>query len=256
MLVKEEKRRTKPIRAVVTSQLKGFSSRIMFWFKSLTLNSNMPCLMSSSQAKEVQIRKQFHEAVKTQQRQYKALKEHILQTTPKAEQKTVVRKLKGEQMRKLAALGDQYEASIAEMLQQQNVSIWEEGGGQGRRGVCIDRHLCDKDEEEHSAWDDCLLWCFSCQLVMLVCGGGGGGGYSWNGKRGEASSGKFLTSFNVMIIWSEGSVGQYKPVHTLREDIFFRQQTDKTQTNQKNGHLKFSVSSSEFWNSFSDHWER
>ena len=33
-----------------------------------------------------------------------------------------------------------------------------------------------------------------------------------------------------MIIWSEGLVGQYKPAHILREDIFFGQQTDKTQT--------------------------
>ncbi|XP_059147158.1 serine/threonine-protein kinase TAO3-like isoform X1 [Physella acuta] len=79
----------------------------------------------SLRAKEIQIRKQFNEAVKTQQRQYKALKDHILQNTPKAEQKTVVKKLKEEQMRKLAALGDQYEASIAEMLQQQNVRLDE-----------------------------------------------------------------------------------------------------------------------------------
>lgn len=79
----------------------------------------------SLRAKEIQIRKQFNEAVKTQQRQYKALKEHILQNTPKAEQKAVVKKLKEEQVRKLAALGDQYEASIAEMLQQQNVRLDE-----------------------------------------------------------------------------------------------------------------------------------
>ncbi|PVD33088.1 hypothetical protein C0Q70_08537 [Pomacea canaliculata] len=79
----------------------------------------------SLKAKEIQIRKQFNEAVKTQQRQYKALKEHILQNTPKAEQKAVVKKLKDEQMRKLASLGDQYEASIAEMLQQQNVRLDE-----------------------------------------------------------------------------------------------------------------------------------
>ena len=78
---------------------------------------------SPSQAKEIQIRKQYSEAVKTQTRQYKALKEQILQNTPKAEQKTVVKKLKDEQMRKLNNLNDQYEASIAEMLQQQNVSF-------------------------------------------------------------------------------------------------------------------------------------
>lgn len=68
------------------------------------------------------IRRQFHEAVKTQTRQYKALKEHIIATTPKSEAKGVVKKLKEEQMRKLAILGEQYEQSIAEMLQQQNVS--------------------------------------------------------------------------------------------------------------------------------------
>ncbi|XP_076452908.1 serine/threonine-protein kinase TAO3-like isoform X2 [Babylonia areolata] len=84
----------------------------------------------SLKAKEIQIRKQFNEAVKTQQRQYKALKEHILQTTPKPEQKSVVKKLKEEQMRKLAALGDQYEASIAEMLQQQNVRLDESQVGE------------------------------------------------------------------------------------------------------------------------------
>lgn len=80
-------------------------------------------LLHSLQAKEIQIRKQFSEAVKTQQRQYKVLKEHILHVTPKSEQKTVGKKLKEEQMKKLAALEDQYEASISEMLQQQYVSF-------------------------------------------------------------------------------------------------------------------------------------
>ncbi|XP_046574136.1 LOW QUALITY PROTEIN: serine/threonine-protein kinase TAO3-like [Haliotis rubra] len=79
----------------------------------------------SLKQKVVLIRRQFDDAVKTQQRQYKALKEHILQNTPKAEQKAVVKKLKDEQMRKLAQLGDQYEASIADMLQQQNVRLDE-----------------------------------------------------------------------------------------------------------------------------------
>ncbi|KAL5016280.1 hypothetical protein ScPMuIL_005869 [Solemya velum] len=77
----------------------------------------------SLKQKELQIRKQFHEAVKTQQKQYKALKEHILQNTPKPEQKAVVKKLKEEQMRKLALLGEQYEQSIEEMLQQQNMRL-------------------------------------------------------------------------------------------------------------------------------------
>ena len=61
--------------------------------------------------------------MKIQQKQYKALKEQILQTTPKLEQKAVIKKLKEEQMRKMAMLGEQYEGSINEMMQQQNVSM-------------------------------------------------------------------------------------------------------------------------------------
>lgn len=77
------------------------------------------------QQKEMQIRKQFRETCKIQTRQYKALKAQILQTTPKEEQKTVIKKLKEEQRRKLALLGDQYEQSIAEMLQKQSIRLDE-----------------------------------------------------------------------------------------------------------------------------------
>ena len=61
----------------------------------------------NKQQKELQIRKQFRETCKTQTRQYKALKAQILQTTPKDEQKAVIKKLKEEQQRKLALLGEQ-----------------------------------------------------------------------------------------------------------------------------------------------------
>ena len=57
-----------------------------------------------------------------QDRQYKALKAHILQTTPKDEQKVTIRKLKEEKRRKMALLGDTYEQTITEMLQKQSVS--------------------------------------------------------------------------------------------------------------------------------------
>lgn len=77
----------------------------------------------SLKQKELSIRKQFHEAVQTQRRQYKALKDHILQVTPKSEQKAVVKKLKEEQVRKLNLLGEQYENSITDMLQQQNMRL-------------------------------------------------------------------------------------------------------------------------------------
>ena len=73
----------------------------------------------------MQIRKQFRETCKIQTRQYKALKAQILQTTAKDEQKSVIKKLKEEQRRKLALLGDQYEQSIAEMLQKQSIRLDE-----------------------------------------------------------------------------------------------------------------------------------
>ncbi|XP_041347445.1 serine/threonine-protein kinase TAO1-like isoform X2 [Gigantopelta aegis] len=79
----------------------------------------------SLRAKVNLIRKQFHDAQNTQQKQYKALKEHILLNTPKTEQKAVVKKLKDEQVRKLASLAEQYDMTIADMLQQQNVRLDE-----------------------------------------------------------------------------------------------------------------------------------
>ncbi|PSN30012.1 Serine/threonine-protein kinase TAO1 [Blattella germanica] len=79
----------------------------------------------SLKQKEMQIRKQFRETCKIQTRQYKALKAQILQTTAKDEQKAVIKKLKEEQRRKLALLGDQYEQSIAEMLQKQSIRLDE-----------------------------------------------------------------------------------------------------------------------------------
>uniref|UniRef100_A0A914WVB1 non-specific serine/threonine protein kinase n=1 Tax=Plectus sambesii TaxID=2011161 RepID=A0A914WVB1_9BILA len=70
-------------------------------------------------AKEVQIRKQFRQAVKTQTRQYKALQTQLLQTLPKEEHREMVAKLKDEQKRKLALLADQYESTIGSMVQDQ-----------------------------------------------------------------------------------------------------------------------------------------
>lgn len=71
------------------------------------------------------VRKQFRETCKVQTKQYKALKAQILLNTPKENQKAVIKKLKEEQRRKLALLGDQYEQSIAEMLQKQCIKLDE-----------------------------------------------------------------------------------------------------------------------------------
>lgn len=71
------------------------------------------------------VRKQFRDTCKVQTKQYKALKAQILASTPKEDQKTVIKKLKEEQRRKLALLGDQYEQSIIEMLQKQSLKLDE-----------------------------------------------------------------------------------------------------------------------------------
>lgn len=59
------------------------------------------------QQKELQIRKQFRETCKTQTKQYKRYKAQILQTTPKEQQKEVIKQLKEEKHRKLTLLGEQ-----------------------------------------------------------------------------------------------------------------------------------------------------
>merc|ERR1712029_167738 len=77
----------------------------------------------SLKQQELQIRKQLRDTCKIQDRQYKALKAHILQTTPKEEQKSTIRKLKEEKRRKMALLGDTYEQTITEMLQKQSIRM-------------------------------------------------------------------------------------------------------------------------------------
>ncbi|XP_019871836.2 serine/threonine-protein kinase Tao [Aethina tumida] len=79
----------------------------------------------SLKQKEMLVRKQFRETCKVQTKQYKALKAQILSTTPRDQQKVIIKKLKEEQRRKLALLGDQYEQSIAEMLQKQCIKLDE-----------------------------------------------------------------------------------------------------------------------------------
>ena len=71
----------------------------------------------------MQIRRQFNEAVKIQQKQYKALLAQRLQGLTKMDQKELSQKLKDEQMRKVQHLGRQYEERISEMMEQQNVSF-------------------------------------------------------------------------------------------------------------------------------------
>ncbi|KAG8147101.1 hypothetical protein E2320_022547, partial [Naja naja] len=78
-----------------------------------------------SQSKELQIKKQFQDTCKIQTRQYKALRNHLLETTPKSEHKGILKRLKDEQTRKLAILAEQYDHSINEMLSTQALRLDE-----------------------------------------------------------------------------------------------------------------------------------
>lgn len=83
----------------------------------------------SLKQKEMQIRRQFRETCKIQTKQYKAWKAQVLAIQPKGEQRVnrqrVINKLKEEQVRKLNLLGEQYEQSVAEMLQKQSIKLDE-----------------------------------------------------------------------------------------------------------------------------------
>ncbi|KAH0626399.1 hypothetical protein JD844_001360 [Phrynosoma platyrhinos] len=76
-------------------------------------------------SKELQIKKQFQDTCKIQTRQYKALRNHLLETTPKSEHKGILKRLKDEQTRKLAILAEQYDHSINEMLSTQALRLDE-----------------------------------------------------------------------------------------------------------------------------------
>uniref|UniRef100_A0A8C7D2R0 Serine/threonine-protein kinase TAO3 n=1 Tax=Oncorhynchus kisutch TaxID=8019 RepID=A0A8C7D2R0_ONCKI len=76
-------------------------------------------------AMELQIKKQFQDTCKVQTRQYKALRHHQMEVTPKSEHKVVLKALKEEQTRKLAILAEQYEQSINEMMASQALRLDE-----------------------------------------------------------------------------------------------------------------------------------
>uniref|UniRef100_A0AAR2INW4 non-specific serine/threonine protein kinase n=1 Tax=Pygocentrus nattereri TaxID=42514 RepID=A0AAR2INW4_PYGNA len=79
----------------------------------------------SLKSKELQIKKQFQDTCKIQTRQYKALRNHLLENTPKSDHKTMLKRLKEEQTRKLAILAEQYDHSINDMLSTQALRLDE-----------------------------------------------------------------------------------------------------------------------------------
>ncbi|KAK2881018.1 hypothetical protein Q8A67_018286 [Cirrhinus molitorella] len=79
----------------------------------------------SLKSKELQIKKQFQDACKIQTRQYKALRSQLLESMPKPEHKTMLKRLKEEQTRKLAILAEQYDHTINNMLSTQALRLDE-----------------------------------------------------------------------------------------------------------------------------------
>ncbi|RXN10357.1 serine threonine- kinase TAO3-like protein [Labeo rohita] len=75
---------------------------------------------------EMQIKKQFQDTCKVQNKQYKALRNHQLEVSPKGDHKAILKSLKEEQTRKLAQLAEQYEQSINEMMASQSLRLDEE----------------------------------------------------------------------------------------------------------------------------------
>jgi len=47
----------------------------------------------------------------------------LAKTSSKTKQKELMKRLKEEQLRRMAMLSEQYDASIAEMIERQNVSV-------------------------------------------------------------------------------------------------------------------------------------
>lgn len=80
-------------------------------------------LWNTSQALEMQIKKQFQDTCKVQNKQYKALRNHQLEVSPRGDHKIILKSLKDEQTRKLAFLAEQYEQNINEMMASQ--AVWK-----------------------------------------------------------------------------------------------------------------------------------
>ncbi|XP_077457087.1 serine/threonine-protein kinase TAO3-like [Stigmatopora argus] len=74
-------------------------------------------------ALESQIKKQFEDTCKVQSKQYKALRQHHAEVTPKGEHKGVLKALKDEHTRKMAVLAERYEQSVNHMMASQALRL-------------------------------------------------------------------------------------------------------------------------------------
>lgn len=124
---------------------------------------SLPVSVPTNQALELQIKKQFQDTCKVQTKQYKALRHHQMEVTPKAEHKTVLKALKDEQTRKLAILAEQYEQSINEMMASQAVSGETLIFLKMLEGICPDK----KCRSLKAFLSTCCLFFYT--FLLLVC---------------------------------------------------------------------------------------
>ncbi|KAJ3605077.1 hypothetical protein NHX12_027127 [Muraenolepis orangiensis] len=105
---------------------------------------------------EVQIKKQFQDTCKVQNKQYKALRNHQMEVAPKGDHRLILKALKEEQTHKLALLAEQYQHSIHQMMASQTTKTKSQMESQHEREqqkleqkISIRRaHLEEKVEEE------------------------------------------------------------------------------------------------------------
>ena len=72
----------------------------------------------------MQVRKQFHETLKIQSRQYKILQKQKLSQSPRESHRDIIRQFKEDRIRKMADLASQYDESVSELLRKQKVCFY------------------------------------------------------------------------------------------------------------------------------------
>ena len=78
--------------------------------------------MFVSKAVETDYRRQFQDAVKAEEKNYRSQRDEISKL-PKVEQRDAVKKLKQDRTRNIALLAEQFKNTIDDHLDQQNVSV-------------------------------------------------------------------------------------------------------------------------------------
>lgn len=104
----------------------------------------------SLKKKELQIKKQFQDTLKIIENQYKELLKDYLKNTAKEYHKEVMRKVKEDKMRKMARLQEQYNQSINEHLEREQVNLSE---SQQQEGEAL-RQKLQKEQELLQAYQE------------------------------------------------------------------------------------------------------